>query len=52
MAEKTIIESEMTFGPYDENHVFRIEESPQYTAINRDGVKCCEFLLKKEQKIL
>ena len=52
MAEKTFIESEMTFGPYDEKHVFHIEESPQYTAINRDGVKCCEFLLKKEQKIL
>ena len=52
MAEKTIIESEMTFGPYDENHVFRIEESPQYTAINRDGVRCCEFLFERNRKIL
>ena len=52
MAGKTIIESEMTFGPYEENHVFRIEESPQYTTINRNGVKCCEFLLKRERNIL
>lgn len=52
MAGKTIVESEMTFGPYDENHVFRIEESPQYKAINKDGVRCCEFLLMRDEKIL
>lgn len=52
MPSTTIIESEMTFGPYDDNHVWRIEESPQYTAINQDNVRCCEFLLKRNKTIL
>ena len=52
MAEKSIVESEMTFGPYGEDQIFLIEESPQYKAINRDGVRCCEFLLKRNQKIM
>ena len=44
MSKITIVESGMTFGPYDEEHCFRIEASATYKELG-DGVKIPEFLL-------
>ena len=45
-------ESEMVFGPYPEDAVFRIEKSPQYTkSLMPNGVKSCEFILSRGNDI-
>jgi len=44
MTNLTIEESGMSFGPYPEDHCFRIEKSETYKKI-QDGVKIAEFLL-------
>lgn len=40
---KSIVESEMTFGPYPDGHCFRIEDSDVHKAAG-EGVKIVEFL--------
>ena len=43
-----IRESGMEFGEYDENQVFRIEASEQYTkSLRQNGIKSCEFILRR-----
>lgn len=44
MTSEPIIESEMTFGPYQDGYCFYIEKSNTYRAI-QDGVQISEFLL-------
>lgn len=47
-----IEESGLRFGEYDEDQVFQIETSPQYTKSLRDnGIKSCEFILRKGKKL-
>ena len=49
----SFVESEMTFGEYDEDSFFRIEECIQYTErLKNNGVKICEFLLLKGKKLV
>jgi hypothetical protein len=45
----SFIESEMTFGPYEDGYCFRVEQSETYKAI-QDGVQMAEFLLLRTQK--
>lgn len=53
MGNITIRESEMNFGPFPEENVFRIENSNAYMRrLRPNGVKSCEFLLRKESKLL
>ena len=40
-----IEESEMIFGEYNEDDVFRIEKSRQYRELKTKGVKSCEFIM-------
>ena len=48
-----IVESGMQFGIYAEENVFRIEKSAQYQKkLMPHGVKCCEFLLLRDNTIL
>lgn len=42
----TILESEMTFGPFSESECFPIERCPPYTNLG-DGVKMVEFALNR-----
>ena len=43
-----IRESGMEFGEYDENQVFWIEASEQYTKrLRQNGIKSCEFILRR-----
>ena len=43
-----IRESGMEFGEYDENQVFWIEASEQYTkSLRQNGIKSCEFILRR-----
>ena len=49
MTTKTIIESDMTFGPFAEEQCFHIEKSMTYQKI-RQGVRMAEFLLIRSQK--
>lgn len=44
MSAPPIVESGMTFGPYEEGSCFHIEQSSTYRKIE-DGVKMAEFLL-------
>lgn len=44
MTTEPIIESDMTFGPYPEDHCFYIEKSKTYQKI-QNGVQIAEFLL-------
>lgn len=47
-----IEESGMQFGEYNENQVFQIEKSKQYTEnLRPKGIKSCEFILRKEKKL-
>ena len=47
-----IKESGMRFGEYNENDVFPIETSKQYTKnLLPNGVKVCEFILKRGKKL-
>lgn len=48
-----IPESDMEFGVYQKEQVFRIEESEQYTKkLRQQGVRCCEFILLRSNKLL
>lgn len=42
----TIVESEMTFGPFSESECFHIEKCPTYKCLG-DGVKMVEFVLNR-----
>lgn len=47
-----IEESEMKFGKYKEEQVFRIETSKQYTEkLKGKGIKSCEFILQRGKKL-
>ena len=47
-----ITESDMQFGKYGERQVFQLENSRQYTEkLMQDGIKICEFILRKQNKI-
>ncbi|MCC8103583.1 MAG: hypothetical protein LIP11_15460 [Clostridiales bacterium] len=47
-----IHESGMSFGEYDDNQVFQIEKSRQYTEkLMQSGIKSCEFVLRREEKL-
>ena len=47
-----IEESGLRFGEYDEDQVFRIETSAQYTkSLRNKGIKSCEFVLKKDSEL-
>jgi hypothetical protein len=53
MGNITIRESEMDFGPFPEENVFRIESSDVYKGrLLPNGVKTCEFLLRRNNKLL
>jgi hypothetical protein len=45
---ETFVESDMTFGPYDDGHCFRVEQSNTYRAI-QNKVQMAEFLLMKKE---
>lgn len=38
----TVTESGMTFGPFDERNLFKVEDSPFVRRLN--GIKACEFV--------
>lgn len=47
-----IKESGLRFGEYEENQVFQIEKSRQYTeSLRQKGIKSCEFILRKDKKL-
>lgn len=47
-----IEESGMRFGEYDEEQVFNIETSTQYTEkLRPNGIKSCEFILLRGKKL-
>ncbi|MCI8577898.1 MAG: hypothetical protein HFG64_10390 [Lachnospiraceae bacterium] len=47
-----IHESGMKFGEYEENQVFQLENSRQYTkTLSPHGVKSCEFILCRNDKL-
>ena len=46
---KTIVESEMNFGEYEENNLFEIEKSKIYSDVG-EGIKVVEFILKHGEK--
>ena len=47
-----IEESGLRFGEYDEDQVFQIETSEQYTkSLRQNGIKTCEFILRKGRKL-
>lgn len=48
MTMKSFNESGMTFGPYDEDYIFRVEVSETYRAIQHK-VQMAEFLLLRTQ---
>ncbi len=52
MEQIIIRESEMDFGPFLPVQLFHIEKSSQYQDCNRSHVRCCEFVLLKNKKIL
>ncbi len=53
MANVTIHESEMTFGPFPDQLIFHIENSSVYQKhLCPNGIKTCEFLLRRKQNIL
>lgn len=48
-----IEESGMSFGEYEEDNVFYMEKSKQYTkSLMPDGIKICEFLLLRNRNLL
>lgn len=46
-----IQESGMLFGEYAEESVYQIEKDPLYQRLNRHGIRCCEFLLKRGSRL-
>lgn len=47
----TIVESNMTFGPFPKENVLYIEKSELYTTIG-ENVKIAEFILKKDDSLI
>jgi hypothetical protein len=45
-----IVESEVTFGPFDPNDIYQIEQSP-YVRLSQN-IKCCEFVLLKQNQLI
>ncbi len=52
MNDVTILESDMTFGPYEKENVFYIEKCNQYIKLQPHGIKTCEFILLRKNKII
>lgn len=47
-----IQESDMRFGEYEEEQVFQMEKSRQYTdKLMPNGIKSCEFILRRGNKL-
>lgn len=47
-----IEESGMRFGEYEDDQIFEIEKSAQYTKnLRQNGIKCCEFILQRGKKL-
>lgn len=46
---RDIIESEMHFGPYDEQDLFHIEKASLYKNLG-EGIKTVEFVLRYREK--
>ncbi len=47
-----IPESDMQFGEYEEEQVFQLEKSNQYTKkLRPNGIKSCEFILRRGNKL-
>lgn len=46
-----IVESGMTFGPFEDSHVFWAEESNLYHGVQNSKVKTVEFVLAENSKI-
>lgn len=47
-----IQESGMKFGEYEDEQVFQLEKSSQYSQkLRMNGVKSCEFILRKDNKL-
>lgn len=52
MADIVIHESDMTFGPFSDSDVFRMEHSGVYVSgFRQQGIKVCEFVLQRNGKI-
>jgi len=51
MGQLRFVESDMLFV-LDDKYAFRIEASQQYLKLKSDGIKTCEFILKRNQEIL
>lgn len=52
MAKVIITESKMRFGEYEEENVFEIEKSEQYTEkLRPNGIRSCEFVLRRENTL-
>ena len=48
----TIRESDMLFGEYEQEQVFQLERSSQYTGkLRPNGIKSCEFILRRDNKL-
>lgn len=50
MSQVTIVESGMTFGPFDAKNCFQIESSVTYKGVG-EGIKIAEFLLLKNNAV-
>lgn len=47
-----ISESDMQFGEYEEEQIFQLEKSSQYTKkLRPNGIKSCEFILRRDNKL-
>ena len=47
-----IAESGMQFGEYDQEHVYQLEKSSQYTKkLRPNGIKSCEFILRRDNTL-
>lgn len=47
-----IPESDMQFGAYEQEQVFQLEKSSQYTKkLRSNGIKSCEFILRRGNKL-
>lgn len=47
-----ISESDMQFGTYEQEQVFHLEKSSQYTnKLRSNGIKSCEFILRRGNKL-
>lgn len=47
-----ISESDMQFGEYEQEQIFQLEKSSQYTKkLRPNGIKSCEFILRRDNKL-